>query len=48
LGSDDINNKLFNCKTVSNDGNSESLIVISDHFDIKEMILNENCIVVKL
>jgi len=37
LGSVDINNKLFNCNNVSNDGNSRSLIVILDHFEIKEM-----------
>jgi len=37
LISDDINNKLFNCKIVSDDGNSKSLIVILDHFEIKEM-----------
>jgi len=37
LDSNDINNKIYNCNTVSNDGNSKSLIVILDHFEIKEM-----------
>ena len=38
MDSNNIKNKLSNCNTVSNDGNSESLIVILDHFEIKATI----------